>query len=589
MTRKYLPSRPPPQKISLWRRLPLLISRATRLLLALRVLLFRLIALSARSSTRAASELKARALREFLQSMGGIYIKLGQLMALRVDLFSWEFCQELSALHDKVAPFPTQQAIAIIERELAQPLGVLFSEFEPEPVAAASLGQVYAARLNPRGIKVAVKVRRPNIEVQVAADLLLLQGMAWLIDFFKGDHRSSAGQFIEEIRGIMEEELSYLFEARAGADFRRTLRGRSKVSAPRIFFDYVTDKLLVMEFVQGIPLRDILRAVQTEHMEELAALRAQGIVPTKLATRIYKEYLRQVTDFDIIHADPHPGNLIIQPDGHIAFIDFGAVAYFGPKFRDIMTRQAIAYANGDIDEMALTHLEAAEPLPAGNVDEYLRQFKRLLSRRMAESNSKYTHPADRSGARYKAEAARLSRIYGIPPSWEIMRLWRINLITTSVTTALDPLFDFPRRTRRFYKAHARRQRQQEEMSPADIQDLQHRYLKLAQSLPDGIESIVHKTQKILQRSELLFQRVMPPANQFLKGLLRHMQLACLGAAAYLVGVRIFKGTTRLDEMLGWQPPEWLQLPWWLVALVLLYVSELSRRFSFALNRFRRPS
>jgi ubiquinone biosynthesis protein len=518
---------------------------------------------------------KAKQVKRFLNSLGGIYFKIGQFLAVRTDLFPWEFCSEMAAFLDRNQPFPSDQAVAIVERELARPVDEVFSSFELEPVAAASLGQVHTAVLRREGVKVAVKVRRPGIERVLGADVAILRGLARFLDVTRWFPQLHIGEIVQQIDLILEEELSYLAEARAGLDFRRSLRKRKGIDAPKVYSDYTTERILVMELIEGIPLIELIAAIESGDQETLRRYEEQGIRRRRIAKRFYLENLQQTFEHDVIHSDPHPANIFIQ-GRKIYLIDFGAVAYLDPAFRRRYERLLLAFASHDSEEMVRAHLDLGTPLPPGNIDAFSSRLQQIYARQIAEAHSRYVHPRDRSGERYQAEVARLQSLYGFPASWQLLRLARANLMTNAVVLSLDPHFDFDRRMRQYFKGRMRRM-QKRGIDAATVGRTAYSYLEMLGRLPRDYAALRDGLQRSLRKDELIFTRTLSMGATVWRVFLQHLRPASYLVAVGLVAVRLWRGHVELP----------LPGPWWAWVLGLLYLGHLGWWLQTALNRFTR--
>jgi predicted unusual protein kinase regulating ubiquinone biosynthesis (AarF/ABC1/UbiB family) len=256
---------------------------------------------------------QAGRLRERLIHLGPTFIKIGQMLGTRADLLPIEYVDELSFLQDSVPAFSNNRAMAIIEQELARPLQEVFVEIDEQPVASASLGQVYRARLH-SGEEVAVKVQRPDLEQAVAYDLELLR---WLGRFLARHPKLFPGTdwlgAIDEFDRVIHEEMDYRREAANSERFKHNFREWPAIYVPRIFHEYSAGRLITMEFITGTKVTD------------LEELRAQGQNPRRLNELIYRSYFKQLFEDSFFHADPHPGNLRVMADGRLAIFDFGMV------------------------------------------------------------------------------------------------------------------------------------------------------------------------------------------------------------------------------------------------------------------------
>lgn len=252
-------------------------------------------------------------LREKLISLGPAFIKIGQTLATRADILPVEYIQELARLQDQVPPFPTVEARRIIEDELRARIEDIFSEFDDTPVAAASLGQVYRATLR-TGQIVAVKVQRPDIHEVIESDIRALRRLARRLDRYPNLIRGVDWQgTLDQFHSTITEEMDYEKEARNAEAFRKNFAEWKDVYVPRIYHVFSTQKLIVMEFIEGLKVNDI------------ESLKSAGHDPQKVIRLLARTYFKQLLEDGFFHADPHPGNLRLMKDGRLAFFDFGMV------------------------------------------------------------------------------------------------------------------------------------------------------------------------------------------------------------------------------------------------------------------------
>ncbi|CAI5967427.1 unnamed protein product [Closterium sp. NIES-64] len=290
-----------------------------------------------RKQTVADVKVRARKFRESLVRLGPFYVKLGQALSTRPDILPPEYCAELALLQDRMAPFPCHVALATVQRELGVPPGELFAEFSPAPVAAASLGQVYKARLR-SGEWVAVKIQRPAVQQQIALDSLVVRRVAALLQPLvhgRSDLVAIADQLVcrmfDEVDYEQEGRNAERFQALYG-DHRPVEQGQSQsqasqgmrrglVKVPRIFWKYSSRRVLTMEWIDGIKLTDRAGLLQ-------AGLNTQFVVDLGVLCS-----LRQLLEEGFFHADPHPGNLVVTRGGQLAYFDFGMMGELPPQQR----------------------------------------------------------------------------------------------------------------------------------------------------------------------------------------------------------------------------------------------------------------
>jgi predicted unusual protein kinase regulating ubiquinone biosynthesis (AarF/ABC1/UbiB family) len=270
------------------------------------------------------SELRHRegaALRNKLIALGPTFIKIGQTLATRADILPVEYIQELSKLQDEVPPFPTPVARAIIEQDLRAPVEELFTFFEDTPIAAASLAQVHRATMI-TGQAVAVKIQRPGLHKLIEFDLTVLRRIARWLERYPNLIRGVEWQAtIDEFRATVLEEMDYEQEIRNAEIFRRNFARWREVYVPHVYQVFCSPRVIVMEFVDGLKVTDIGR------------LSAAGHQPGDIIKLLTRTYLKQLLEDGFFHADPHPGNLRVMPDGRIAFFDFGMVGRLGVELQ----------------------------------------------------------------------------------------------------------------------------------------------------------------------------------------------------------------------------------------------------------------
>jgi predicted unusual protein kinase regulating ubiquinone biosynthesis (AarF/ABC1/UbiB family) len=275
-----------------------------------------------------------------LEALGPTFIKLGQLLSSRTTLLPAAYSEALERLQDAVEPFPFETVEQIVQDELGVRISKAFEEFDPEPVASASLGQVHQARLR-GGREVVVKVQRPDIRGRILEDLDAFDEMARVLERHTtvGDRMELEGVLVEFRKTILEE-LDYRREAQNLERLAENLAGFDRIVVPRPVPDYSTGRVLTMDYVAGTK---ITRA---------GPLALQEVDGEELAEELFRAYLKQVLVDGFFHADPHPGNVFLTPDGRIALLDLGMVARLSSRLRDTLLKLVLAIADGRSDETA---------------------------------------------------------------------------------------------------------------------------------------------------------------------------------------------------------------------------------------------
>ncbi len=253
----------------------------------------------------------------------GLLIKTGQFLGTRPDLVPDEYVEVLSRLQDQVPPEPFHVIERVIERELGAPLRSAFADFDETPIASASLAQVHRARLRD-GRDAAVKVQYPGIDRVVQIDLRNLRFFVGLLS--RLDRTMDYRVVAEEMSRQVPLELDFLAEGRNAERVRYNFAGHPQIVVPEIYWEFTTRRVLTMEYIEGVKVTDV------------AALEAMGVDKREVARLLVESYLTQMLRHGFFHADPHPGNLLVQPGPRVAFVDFGMAKELPPSFRELFVR-----------------------------------------------------------------------------------------------------------------------------------------------------------------------------------------------------------------------------------------------------------
>jgi ubiquinone biosynthesis protein len=279
-------------------------------------------------------------LADDLESMGPTFVKLGQVLSSRPDLLPEPYLKALARLQDKVKPFSYSEVEEIVRGELDVRIPDAFARFDTVPLAAASLGQVHRAAL-PDGRLVVVKVQRPGIARQIADDFDVLAQIAEFLDAHtEAGRRMRFLTMLEEFRLTLKQELDYEREARNLVVVGDNLRAFDLIDIPQPVADYSARRVLTMDYVRGRKITSL---------ERLAPLGPRG---THLADQLFQAYLKQVLVDGLFHADPHPGNVFLTDEGHIALLDLGMVGQTSPKMRENLLKILMAVSEGRSEEVA---------------------------------------------------------------------------------------------------------------------------------------------------------------------------------------------------------------------------------------------
>ncbi len=307
----------------------------------------------------------------------GWLVKACQFIGTRADILPQEYIEVLSRLHDRVPPRPFAVIRKHIEAELKQPLEKVFSSFTPEPVAAASLAQVHEATLHD-GRRVAVKVQYPDIAALVDLDL---RSVGFFVEWLaRLEPRYDFRFILNELRRYIPLELDFVHEGHNAEAVARNFAARGDDAlVPRIYWEYTTPCLLVMEFMEGIKVT------------EVEALRRAGIDPRAVAQKLTEAYLRQILLDGLFHADPHPGNLLVQPGPRLVFLDFGLTKDLPPEFPAEMARLTTAIVRQDAAEIVASFRRLGFVTKNGGSESLLVLGEALLGHSVKE-NKAYADP-----------------------------------------------------------------------------------------------------------------------------------------------------------------------------------------------------
>ncbi|NEO84349.1 MAG: AarF/ABC1/UbiB kinase family protein [Spirulina sp. SIO3F2] len=282
---------------------------------------------------------RAGQLRELITSLGPTYIKIGQALSTRPDLLPAVYMEELSRLQDQIPAFDNEIAYSLIQEELGRPPHQVYAELSANPVAAASLGQVYKGKLK-TGETVAVKVQRPDLLDRITLDIYIARSLAIFAKQKVKRIRSDLVAIIDEFAGRIFEELDYAQEGRNAELFAELYGYLPEIYIPRIHWDYSGRRVLTMEWIEGTKLT------------QLEAVQAQGIDATYLVEVGVACSLRQLLEHGFFHADPHPGNLLATPDGKLAYLDFGMMSRIKPYQRYGLIEAVVHLVNRDFEALA---------------------------------------------------------------------------------------------------------------------------------------------------------------------------------------------------------------------------------------------
>jgi predicted unusual protein kinase regulating ubiquinone biosynthesis (AarF/ABC1/UbiB family) len=364
---------------------------------------------------------KAEQLARDLEGMGPTFIKLGQLLSTRYDLLPAAYTTALARLQDDVDPIPFEEVREVVETELGAGLRHLFADFDSEPIAAASLGQVHRATL-PNGREVAVKVQRPGVQDVVRSDMEVLGRLATTLD-----KRTDAGRrygfekLVGQFQRSLAGELDYRREARNLLRFRDLTRDYDLLLVPEPVMSHTSSRVLTMDKVAGRKVTDV------------GPLGLLDIDARPIIEQLFACYLTMMLDKGVIHADPHPGNLLLTDDGRLALIDFGMVATVPPRLQDQVLKLLLAVSDGDGEEAARVLASMGHPLADYDAASFRDDVSHLVSEAVNAGS-------DLQAGTVLVELSSLSGRHGLRPPAEMSMIGKALLNLDQATLHLDPDF-----------------------------------------------------------------------------------------------------------------------------------------------------
>ena len=415
----------------------------------------------------------ASELADDLERLGPTYIKLGQLLSTRSDFLPPAYMEALQRLQDKIEPFTFAEVEQIVESELGVRLSKAFTEFDPEPLAAASLGQVHRAVLR-NGRCVAVKVQRPNIREQIADDIEALEDIADFIDTHtEAGERVQFSAMLEEFRRSMVRELDYLQEAQHLALLRRNLAQFDLIVVPEAVEDYTTSRVLTMDYISGRKITDL---------SPLARMEMNG---DALGEQLFKAYLKQILVDGVFHADPHPGNVFLTYSGKLALIDVGMIGRIAPVMQENLLKLLLAVSEGKGEGAAEIAIEMGTITNNFERDNYVREVSQLVAQHQQ------TTMAQLDTGRVVLEITRSAAQNGLRLPPELTLLGKTLLNLDLVSRILAPEFD-PNDAVRRHASDLMRQRLNKMLSPGNLVATVMELNDFVQHLPSRMNRVFEK-------------------------------------------------------------------------------------------------
>ena len=432
-------------------------------------------------------------LRLAFEELGATWIKLGQALALRFDLLPPSYCYELSKLFNEVAPFSYAEVKGIIRVDFGRDVSEVYAWFDPEPFAAASIGQVHRATL-PSGERVAVKVQRPGIQDRVEMDLRLMYRMAFLPDLMRLFGGTPTRDVIDEFASWLDEELDYVTEARNAYTIRENARFDPIEYDPRVWLDYSTEHVLTLEYIDGIPVSDVLTDLRRDRDECIAQLRKQSCDLDQVAANIVWNFLNQVYVIGIFHADLHPANLLVLPGNRIGYVDFGITGRLPANVRQSLVLFARRLLRGDVDGAMVELSRWVKPSTRTVQGDAIAELKALADDFLFELRA--TQQSRQAlAAAYQIALLGAIRRHNMRVDPVILSYVKAVITMDSITSELAPTFDPVKLELRFFSALTLDQ-VYDSLRPAALVNTVMDYGYRIDRILDFVEKIVTEEQAI---------------------------------------------------------------------------------------------
>lgn len=448
-----------------------------------------------------------RRLRLSFQRMGITYIKLGQFLAMRFDILPEDVCRELTRLFDKVPPMGAQEVKKTLEAEFMRPVPDVFADFEWACIAAASVAQVHRATTHDGRI-VAVKVQRPEIARLFAADIRNFRRLARIGDCLKLFGSQSIAEAITEFERYTQREMDFIVEGRTAERLRHNARPGE--TAPRVFWNLTTKRVLTTEFIDGYPLSEIIHMIEAGRRKELEQF-APGLDLDLAVHHLSWACLRQLFVTGFFHADPHPGNIFLQKDGTVAFVDFGIFGQLTAERRETLASYIENLAVGNVEQSYRHFVKLLQPTIQTDMIALRRDIHGIMHRWHQASQESDAAVSERHLGTYFSEFIYAIRRNNITMSMDTLLFWRAILTLDTTALRLGSQFDLLSTLRDFFRA-TRPTPVERFLDLTLNRNLALTVLRTKREVPSRVQTIVNSVAQRRYRLSLMQSAVRPNAS-----------------------------------------------------------------------------
>ena len=454
---------------------------------------------------------RATQFRKSFEKKGGAFRKIGLLLAMRIDIFPWSYCVELSQIIDHMSPFPFEQAIQAITNSTGRELSQTFEKFDPEPIQTTAIACAYQAYLKD-GKKVVIKVRRPDIGKVFMANIKALGIILNSLEFLSIIRPTFTKNLQRELRETIQDELNFTLEARHQALFRDEAKksGKKFFTAPRVYFELCSQSVIVRDFTTGMWLWELLAAVEQNDQDAQERARELNIDPAKVARRLLWVNFWGMDEHMLFRADLHSDNIIIRKNSKLTFIDFSSIGSLTQEKRRAVQRTMLSAWKKDPLEMARESMILLEPLPPIDTIKYTKDLESTYWQFLYAMESEHTQWWERTSARLWLGFVRVAREHNVIINIHVLRMIRSCLLHDTIATRLSEKVDHIQEYQRFskYRAKAARKRVEERLLMQMEGGLGNRIFLQVEELVDTSEKLFRQLQRFLSAPTLKFNAVL---------------------------------------------------------------------------------
>ena len=477
-------------------------------------------------------------LRWYMQTCGGVFTKLGQFLAMRYDLLPETYCQELSKLLDRLPPIPVGKIVPVIERDIGMPVTQAFASLDPVAIGSASLAQVHRATL-PGGEQVVVKVMRPDTQRMFRTDFVYMRGYAWILGHMPFIDRGIA-DIIREVIALTSRELDFRREAQNMVEMRQLMLDDDiDHDAPLLYSRLSGAHTITMEYVEGVSISQMLRAMDANDADRMAVWAEQNITPRRAAHLILRSVLEQTMHHRQFQADPHASNMIMRPGGTLAWLDFGVMGWLDERLWHQQLSLRVAIADQKLQRAAEILVSMFAPVSRSQMERFEHDVKEDLRDWVRATRSPMATISEKSTGLLFLNVMRASQRAGMRIPSGLTSLIRTIMVADVITLRLDPDLDWLPSMQAFIREEQRRQAEsllRDAFSLTNATDLMRLYLGAAPAalmLLDAANATVPRLTRMFGEEPSRLEEALLIFLRYLR--LTGVLVAAGGAIAWMTG------------------------------------------------------